>query len=402
MESKLFSVSELNNLIKDLFLEFPLFQKISLKGEITNYKGANRSGHFYFSLKDENSIIGCVLFKYDSFNVDIELKIGMEVIVEGQLSVYAPSGSYHIIVKEIKQENEIGSLLLKREKLKEKLIKAGYFEESHKLKLPEIPNKIAIITGKNSAASVDFKHNLERRWPIIEIEFYNCLVQGEKAPADIVDNIKLAENSDCDVIILGRGGGASDDLNAFDDENVVKAIYDCKKPIIAAIGHEINKTFSDFVADFYASTPTAAAELAVPEKNEFIRNLEAVKDNLNNKVELEITKKLRHLSNVKANPIFTNINTLFEIKLNKLKESRNNLDVMLQKRIEKYSSKLESYQLMIENFNPLKLLEKGYSIIKDENGNIINDAKAINKNDLLTLTLSKGTVKARVEDKKDE
>lgn len=398
-ENKYYSVSEINEFIHELFLNFEHFQNISIRGEITNFKGANRSGHYYFSLKDEKSVISAVIFKFDSYNIDYDIKNGDDVIVVGNLSTYVGSGTYQIIIKEIYPFGK-GNLLIKKEKLREKLLKEGYFDDSHKKELPYFPINIGIICGKNSAASQDFKINLLRRMPILNLKFFECLVQGEKAPEDIVKNLLLADNSSLDLIILGRGGGASDDLNAFDDENVVKAIYNLKTPSIAAIGHEINRTFSDFTADKYASTPTGACELAVIDYQDLFNNLKMtlqyIHDQVNKKIinyELEINK-LKNLNQ------FKDINSIFTNKINYVNNLKIEIYHLIERKIDTLESKNNLNKEILNNVNPKKILEKGYVLLKDNENNYIKDLTKLNKNDELIIESNKLEIKAKVEEVK--
>ena len=396
-EIKYFSVSEINQFIHDLFLNFEYFQNISIRGEITNYKGPNRSGHHYFSLKDEKSIISAVIFKFDYSLIDFDFKNGDDVIVEGNLSTYTASGTYQIIVKKLYSFGK-GNLLLQKEKLKEKLNKLGYFDDSHKKELPRFPINIGIITGKNSAASQDFKINLLRRMPILNLVFYECLVQGEKAPEDIVKNLKLADEKHLDLIILGRGGGASDDLNAFDDENVVKTIYELKTPLIAAIGHEINRTFSDFAADKYASTPTGAAELAVIDYHELLNNLDMNYQYIFDQVSKKLTNFEMILSKLKANEAFKDINIVFKNKINALEKIKINIVNEINNKIINYQNKVNLSKEILSKTNPKKLLEKGYALILNENNEYVSDIDKVNINENIYIEMKRGQIKAKVED----
>lgn len=395
------TVSQINDVIHDLFLGIPYFQNISLRGEIINFKGANRSGHYYFSLKDSKSVIQAVVFKFDSFNLDMNLKNGDDVIVKGNISSYSPSGTYQIIIKEISLFG-VGNLLLEREKLKEKLTKLGYFDEEHKKEIPQYAENIAIITGKNSAAKVDFEFNILRRYPVCNITFYECLVQGEKAISDIVSSIELADKNNFDIIIIGRGGGSSDDLSAFDSEEVVKAIYDCKTPVISAVGHEINKTFSDFVADKYASTPTGACEIAVPNYIEILSNINFVYKNIIDSVKHKIISTELKVSNLKNLKAFSNASYIYDERINYVNDLKKRIEDGIKNKINLLSNQINMSKKIIFDFNPKNLLKKGYSILKDENGNIIKEVNDLKKNDKINIKLYKGVIKAQVEEVKNE
>lgn len=395
--NKYYSVSEINQFIHELFLNFEYFQNISIRGEITNYKGANRSGHHYFSLKDDKSIISAVIFKFDYSLIDFEFKNGDDVIVEGTLSSYVAGGTYQIIVKKLYSFGK-GNLLLQKEKLKEKLNKLGYFDEKHKKELPKFPINIGIITGKNSAASQDFKINLLRRMPILNLTFYECLVQGDKAPADIIKNLKLADENHLDLIILGRGGGASDDLNAFDDENVVRTIYELKTPLIAAIGHEINRTFSDYAADKYSSTPTGAAELAVMDYHELLNNLKMNYQYIFDQVFKKITYIEMLLSKLKANESFKDVNLVFKNKINSLEKIKINIINDISNKILNYQNKINISKEILSKTNPKKLLEKGYALILNKNKEYISSINKVNVNENIYIEMIDGQIEAKVED----
>ena len=258
------SISEVNEYIKEIFDNSLGLQNIILRGEISNFNGVNRSGHIYFTLKDDKSSIKAVIFKYDVQFLDFDPKDGDNVFAIGSISSYPPNGTYQIIIKRM-MSNGDGDILLKKELLRKKLDKEGLFDADHKLPLPKFPIRIAVITGLNSAAAKDIEVNILRRFPLCTITQFNSLVQGQEAAKDLINQINLSSESNPDLIIIARGGGSIEDLSAFDDEDLVRTIYICKIPIISAVGHEINKTFCDFVADGYASTPTGAAELAVPD-----------------------------------------------------------------------------------------------------------------------------------------
>lgn len=396
-ETKYLTVSELNNFIHDLFLNFLHFQNICLRGEVTNFKGSNRSGHYYFSLKDEKSVISAVIFKFDSYNMDLNIKNGNDIIVTGNVSTYSASGTYQFIIKDLYLYG-VGNLLLQKQKLKEKLTSLGYFDSEYKKSIPQFPTKIGIITGKNSAAAQDFKINLLRRFPICELAFYECLVQGEKAPEDIVKNIQIADNANLDLLIIGRGGGASDDLNAFDDENVVKTIFEAKTPIIAAIGHEINRTFSDYAADKYASTPTGACELAVPDYKELIKSMKQVNSQIVDALKIKIYQYEKEVAAFKANKNLSNINNLFDNKLIYLNNLKIEINNNLQNKIVLYEYKLNNIRKLINEVNPFKLLTKGYSISKNKDEQIISSIHNISLGDEIIIQMKDGIIKAKVED----
>ncbi|HCF82998.1 MAG TPA: exodeoxyribonuclease VII large subunit [Ruminococcaceae bacterium] len=239
-------------------------RKVYIKGEISNYK-LHTTGHLYFSIKDENSIIKAIMFSSNAKKLTFEPKEGMKVLVTGTVSVYPATGSYQIYVEAL-EEDGIGNLYIEFEKLKAKLASEGLFDPKYKKPIPEFPMNIGIVTASTGAAIRDILSTIKRRYPICKTYLFPCLVQGEFASADIVSKIKEANNYDLDVLIVGRGGGSFEDLNCFNDEQVARTIFESKIPIISAVGHEVDLTIADFVADLRAPTPTGAAEMAVPYK----------------------------------------------------------------------------------------------------------------------------------------
>jgi len=396
-ERTYYSISEINEIVHELFHNIPAFQSICLKGEISNFKGANNKGHLYFTLKDANSSINASLFKYDSYSLTFQPKNGDEVIVTGSLELYKVTGSYQIIIKTMELCGE-GALLLKKKQLKEKLFKAGYFDAEHKKTLPKYPEHIAVITGKNSAAALDFEYNLNRRWPLAEVDIIPSLVQGEEASKELIKHLKECDKGQYDVIIIGRGGGAIEDLNAFDDEELVKTIFDLNTPIISAVGHQINQSLCDLTADYYASTPTGAAEIAVPNIDEVLDDLEQEAYSLyillNRKIENAEAKFL----NLKNKKILIDLGSKYESQLNKLELIKEKLNRLIELKIKKYEFDLEKLKSKTNLLNVTEVLNKGYSIIYSDKDEIITDIKKIEVNSNLKIKTKDGTLKVKVED----
>lgn len=279
MNEQILSVTDVNRYIKDLFTVDGFLNNVTVKGEISNLKIHGR-GHLYFSLKDENSKINCVMFNYAP-KVSFELNDGMSVQVKGRVNVYEASGSYQIYVNEMTNDG-VGNLYQLFEELKKRLNNEGLFDETHKQKLPRIPKKIGVITAPTGAAVKDIISTINKRYPLCEILIFPTLVQGDGAKENIVKMIEKANETDVDLIILGRGGGSIEDLWAFNEEIVARSIFNSKKTIISAVGHEIDFTISDFVADLRAPTPTGAALMAVPDQYEIMRYLNEYKGRITN------------------------------------------------------------------------------------------------------------------------
>ena len=400
MENKTYySISQINEFIKLLFDNTEPFKDICLKGEISNFKGANRSGHLYFTLKDEKSSINAVLFKFDALRLKFTPKNGDEVIVRGSISSYPPSGTYQIICKSIESFG-IGQLLLKKEELKKKLFAEGLFDEEHKKSLPKFPKKIAIITGKNSAAAIDFKFNIERRYPICEIKLFYSLVQGENAPKDLIRNLFEAVSISPDIILIGRGGGASEDLNAFDDENLVREIYNCKIPIISAVGHQINQTLCDLVADKYASTPTGAAELAVPDINEIIEDLKYMDNFISSEINRKINTCEREIKYISESKYFVNVLNLFDSYKDRINIIEEKIENQIKNKVISKEKELKYIENHLESLNPNNILSKGYSIIYKD-GKAISDITELKKEDNINIKIKGGEVTAKIEEVKE-
>ena len=306
------SVSALNKYLKYKIENDPNLGIVFLKGEISNFKNHTR-GHFYFTLKDDTSRINAIMFQTNASKIKFTPKDGMKVLVTGRVSVYEASGAYQIYVEDL-QEDGVGNLYTAYLELKEKLEKEGLFLESHKKKIPKIPNTIGIVTAPTGAAIKDILSTIKRRWPMAKTILFPSLVQGEFARDDIVKNIKLANTYPLDVLIVGRGGGSIEDLWPFNEEIVARAIYESKVPIISAVGHEVDFTIADFVADMRAPTPTGAAEMAVPHIDDVENYLLQMNIRLKKTISHKINQKSEKLNYLKTSFIFKNPYRMYEVK----------------------------------------------------------------------------------------
>ncbi len=410
------SITEVNELVKSILESEPLLNDIYVKGEISNIKYHSR-GHIYFSLKDENSKINAVFFNATG-KLLFDPKDGDSVLVRGRINVYPVSGSYQIVVSEIKLDG-IGNLYVLFEELKKKLASEGLFDKEHKKKIPRFPEKIGVITAKEGAAVRDIITTINRRYPLCEIYLFPSLVQGEGAKENIVKMIKKANETDMDVIILGRGGGSIEDLWAFNEEVVAREIYNSKIPIISAVGHEIDYTIADFVADLRAPTPTAAAELAVKNIEDIENYLSDAITRMNTALSNKVDYYEEKINKYKSNYIINNPMKLFESKENRLniiKEKLVNISSIFdikEKEIEyikermlsayknnilKSSNLLEKTKLKLDLINPNNILNKGYSIVKKDN-KIIKSIKDIKIKDNINIVLSDGSILSEVKGK---
>lgn len=418
MEEKTFTVSEVNALINRKLKMDPNFKNILVKGEISNFSTNRFSGHSYFTLKDENSQIDAVMFKgmKDRF-LDFEPTDGMKVIIKGKIEVYVKNGKYQLYATKI-TEDGIGNLYIAFEQLKKKLEKEGLFNESHKKKIPTYPNRIGVVTASTGAAVKDIITTVKRRYPICEIMVFPTLVQGDQAKEQIVRQIKVAQNYDIDTLIVGRGGGSIEDLWPFNEEIVAREIYDCRIPVISAVGHEIDYTISDFVSDKRAPTPTAAAELAVPKLSEVQFRLNNLKDKLNKNIDDKIGENRKRLNYISEKQVLKNPEEIYQIKemhldnlINKLNYASNNLITqnrtklfklenapILKNPTEILNRKKERYYKnfnKLEVLNPLLTLKRGYSIAKSE-GKVISSVKDVKSGDEVDIELDDGTINTKV------
>ena len=397
MDDKYLTVSRINRYIKYKLDNDENLQTVYLKGEISNFKN-HTSGHFYFTLKDETSRIPAVMFRSAASKVNFNPQDGMNVLVTGRISCYEANGNYQIYVEEM-LEDGIGNLYVEFEKLKKKLGERGYFDEKHKKPIPKFPKRIGVITASTGAAIRDIITTINRRYRLAEIILIPTLVQGEKAGEDIVSSLEKAKELDLDVIILGRGGGSIEDLWAFNEEIVADAIYNMDIPIISAVGHEIDFTISDFVSDLRAPTPTAAAELAVPNTIDLINNINQMKTRLSKSIlnKLELNKnKLNALLN---SYILKNPKGLYEVKMQKLDNLVDKLNIYTTNIFESKEIKYISLIDKMEALNPIKTLKRGYSITRVESK--VADFNTIKKDMIITTEFTEGEVISKVMEVKN-
>lgn len=395
MNDKYLSISQINKYIKSKLDNDEFLQLVYLKGEISNFKRHSR-GHLYFTLKDENSRINAVMFAGNATKLLFEPKDGMSVLIKGKISLYEATGNYQIYVNEM-NEDGVGDLYVKFEELKKKLANEGLFSSIHKKSIPSLPKKVGIITAPTGAAVKDVITTINRRFPICETLLFPTLVQGDGSKENIVKMINLANTTDVDVIILGRGGGSIEDLWAFNEEIVARAIYDSNKPIISAVGHEIDFTISDFVSDLRAPTPTAAAELAVPDKLEVKKSLQNCKNRINESIKNLIINCNEKFSRFEKNFILNNPISMYEAKEQKLDILVDKINNTISNKLEKYNHRFININTKIELLNPIGILKKGYSITT-LNNKIVKDTKNIKIGDNLKIKLNKGTLLSEVKE----
>ena len=400
MNKSVLSVSQLNFYIKSLFDSDQNLRTVFLQGEISNLTDHYRSGHIYLSLKDEKTAIKAVMFAGNASRLKFRPENGMKVLVRGYVSVYEVTGQYQFYIEDM-QPDGIGALNLAFEQLKDKLSAEGIFDDKHKKPIPRYPKKIGVITSPTGAAVQDICRILNRRYPLGEIIMCPVLVQGENAASQLTDAVRRFDRLKCaDVIIIGRGGGSIEDLWAFNDENLARAIYDCDIPVVSAVGHETDFTICDFVADIRASTPSAGAELVSPELESMLSDIFYFKGKITELMYYKLNyekQKFERLSKSKilSSPleIINNRHIRTDMLYNRMKSAYFSILSEKQKQFSSTASKMDA-------LSPLKVLSRGYSIV-EKNNKIIKSVKSVNADDIITVRLSDGTLKCIVSDKEE-
>lgn len=416
MNDKYITVSQLTRYIKYKIDNDINLNEVFLKGEISNFKAHSR-GHFYFTLKDEGSRINAIMFASSTKKIKFMPADGMKVLVTGKISVFEANGGYQIYVSDM-LEDGVGNLYVAFEQLKKKLELEGLFDPSKKKTIPKIPKRVGVITAPTGAAIKDIISTIKRRWPLTEIILFPALVQGEMAADDIVKQIKLSDSYNLDTLIVGRGGGSIEDLWPFNEEIVARAIYDCKTPVISAVGHEIDFTIADFVADLRAPTPTGAAEMAVPQYSDIINYLGQLNIRANSAINNKIKNYRQKLNSIQNRNIFKNPMVIYQAKemvfdalFERLKFSIKNIFNDREKRLltVKNSYVLKNpYQLLdkkankylqivskLETLSPIKTLQRGYTFTKKD-GKVVTSSKNVKKDDILDIEFTDGMVKTKV------
>ena len=396
MKNKVFSVTQINTYIKRMFQSDYALRRISIKGQVSNCK-YHSFGHIYFSLKDEGSQISCVMFataRYDGLK--FELEDGQEVVVDGNISVYERGGSYQLYAQEIRL-NGIGELYVAYEMLKQKLYEEGLFDHEKKKPIPKNPKKIGVVTARTGAAIHDIISTAKRRNPYVQLILYPAKVQGDGASDTIVAGIKALDQYGVDIIIVGRGGGSIEDLWAFNEEKVARAIYEAQTPIISGTGHEVDTTIADYAADLRAATPTAACELAVPDIREVMEgiiNREYTLRTLLKQVVRRYQMKLQQYQITIANfdPRFQ----LQEQKMH-LAELEEQIHAVMKNKMTDYQHKLELYTKELHGLSPTAKLINGFGYIEGSNGEPVTSVKKVMEGDRISLTISDGTIITKAE-----
>lgn len=395
---KILSVSQVNMYIKALLDEIPQVKNVYICGEISNFKHYYNSGHMYFTLKDDKSQLKAVMFKNDNYRLKFTPENGMKVICFGQVGVYERDGVYQLYCRDM-QPDGVGALTIAFEQLKVQLAEEGLFDEEHKKAIPKYPQKIGVATSKMGAAVEDIKNVISRRYPLCEIIIVPTMVQGESAAQDIADSIRfIDENLGVDTIIVGRGGGSLEDLWAFNTEIVARAVYACKTPIISAVGHETDFTISDFISDMRAPTPSAAAELAVPDIKSLIFQLNNFSVSIEKSLDFKISQCENSIKRYKDFFSKSNVDLFYANIRDKMAQYNEKLKDSITRIIENQTNTLSKNAEMLDNLSPLKILSRGYSVVKNEKSDIVTDSENINVGDNVEIILSNGAFKATVNE----
>lgn len=433
------SVSALTKYIKYKFDQDPHLQSVLIKGELSNFK-KHSSGHLYFNVKDKESFISGMMFKGNASKLGFEPKEGDEVLIEARVSVYERRGNYQIYVNKM-QLDGIGNLYQKLELLKKKLKKEGYFDQSNKKLIPKYPKKIAVLTASTGAAIRDIHSTINNRYPLVEQIQISTLVQGTQARQDIIEKIQYADSLDVDTIIVGRGGGSIEDLWNFNEEDVVKTIFNCQTPIISAVGHETDFTLSDFVADVRAATPTQAAVIATPDQYELLQQIKQYEYTLSRYIKQYIEHQKKQLNHISSYYKFKQPSLLYDQQIQKRDELERQLNHLLNTKVEKSKHHLKLlqqsfnfknlnqqitqekqsiYQLhsrlskimsnnitnlktvlknkleSLNNLSPTNTMLRGYAIVNKDN-EVVTSTHKLNENDQISLTMKDGSVDATVK-----
>lgn len=391
------SVKQLNLYVKSLIEGDVKLNLISVKGEISNFKNHYSSGHLYFTLKDNFSSIRCVMFKWSAERVRFDIKDGMEVILTGRVSLYEKDGQYQFYAEQIHPFGE-GDLALQFKQVKEKLEKEGLFSDETKRPLPPFPKRIAVITSDTGAAVHDILNILNRRYPLCEVLLCPTAVQGEFAAKEMINMLeRVYLLSDVDLIIIGRGGGSSEDLSAFNDEMLARKIYESPVPVISAVGHETDFTICDFVADMRAPTPSAAAEIAVPDSEELAETISVFKEKLKSSLVSKYNFSALRLDAVLNSKVFKNPFLITAPYKEKLYSLENKLSFLFEKSLEKKKSAFALAVSRLDALSPLKAMSRGYAYCEID-GKAVKSIKNLSTEDTVNITLSDGKARCLVKE----
>ncbi len=401
MESKLYSVTEVTSRVKSLLQNDAVLSNLKVEGEISNFHH-HRSGHMYFSLKDDNSKLNCVMFKGNNKKLDFAPEDGQVVLARGYLDVYVPRGEYQLYVSSLEEVGE-GILYQKFIKLKEKLEEEGLFAPEKKKDIPFLPEKIGLVTSPTGAAIRDILSVLKRRYDGVSVLLYPSRVQGNEAEGELITGLEYLEaQKDIDLIIISRGGGSLEDLWPFNSEELARKIYSLKTPVISGVGHETDFTIADFVADLRAPTPSAAAELAVQDFAQLINNLQDLARRLCSSYRNKINSSKKDLDFIKSKKIWRDPAIMWQNTRQLLDDLMLRFSNNLSTSFKEHRRKVTNLERELKNLSPEKILARGYSITLNESGQVIKDHSQVEDKDLIISRLAKGKVMSEVKESREE
>ncbi len=400
MSASVLTVSQVNSYVKMLMDSDTHLKNIFITGEISNFNNNYRSGHLYFSLKDERSLIKSVMFSSNASRLRFKPADGMKVIVSGRVSVYEASGQYQLYVESM-QPDGIGALTIAYEQLKEKLSEEGLFDNDHKLPVPEFPKRIGVITSSTGAVIRDIKNVVSRRCPLTEIVLCPTSVQGDHAANELSRAVKLFnKQNDVDVIIIGRGGGSFEDLNCFNDESLVRTIYASGIPVISAVGHETDFTLCDFVSDLRAPTPSAAAELAVPDRDVLFKEVSLLGELIRNCAENKLYSEIRSVDKLNGKLSGFSLETYILNEKTYLSSLNKNINYLFKNKIDLEKAMVTAAADKIGALSPINLLKKGYSVVFKDNA-AVSSVKNTAVGDKIRVKMSDGEIGCLIEEIKN-
>ncbi len=389
------TVTQLNEYVKSLLDASTFLSRVYIKGEISNFKN-HYTGHFYFTLKDEKSTLKAVMFSSYASKLNFLPEDSMQVLVSGRISVYPRDGIYQIYAESMEPLGK-GALYAAFEQMKARLEAKGYFDSIHKKPIPKFPRKIGIITSPIGAAVADMKNIISRRYPLAEICIYPALVQGEGAVADLCDGLRYFDSDNsCDVIIIGRGGGSIEDLWAFNEEKLATAVFNCNTPVISAVGHETDFTICDFVADLRAPTPSAAAELAVPDAKDLANFLISYYSRIDTAMSGFLSSKKAQLDVLLSKKCFASPLYMTERINDELANLDRRISQSIDVIIDAEKQKMASVASRLSALNPLDILSRGYAAVFNEESAVVSSAKSVKEDDVLKLKFADGAATAKV------
>ncbi len=399
-QQQVLTVSELNGFIKNILENVPPLSNVMVRGELSNYK-IYPSGHHYFTLKDGDSALKCVMFKGSAMKLRFRPENGMQAVATGRISVYPRDGVYQLYCSSLSADG-VGDLYVAFEQLKEKLYREGLFDPAHKKPLPQYPQRIAIITSSAGAAVHDMIRILRSRYPLSKVLLLPVRVQGAEAPPEIVGAIRYANRHKlADVIITGRGGGSLEDLWAFNDERVARAIFASEIPVISAVGHEPDVTIADFVADKRASTPSNAAELAVPERRDLIKHLQSAEAAMTKSVLASLEKATARLDNVSQKRVMQDPMATIDDRRLHLDNVQQRMGLTAQRKVSAQMQRFAHLAASLDALSPLKVLGRGFAMAQTEDGTVLRSAAQVQVGEKIEVRLGEGTLGCTVDDKKE-